>query len=98
MLAHDNIRRLLLISNSTLHGRGYLDHAESDIRDLLGNATRVVFVPFALQDRRGYAAKAQERSRAMGLSLTSLHDISNMRRAIDEADAIFVGGGNTFRL
>lgn len=98
MLAHDNIRRLLLISNSTLHRRSYLDHAESDIRDLLGNATRVVFVPFALQDRRGYAAKAQERSRAMGLSLTSLHDISNMRRAIDEADAIFVGGGNTFRL
>jgi dipeptidase E len=97
MLAYDN-SRLLLISNSTLHGRGYLEHAESDIRDLVANCARVVFVPFALQDRRSCAAKAQERFRTMGLSLTSLHDISNMRRAIDEADAIFVGGGNTFRL
>jgi len=34
----------------------------------------------------------------MGLSLMSVHDVSNMPRALDEADAIFVGGGNTFRL
>jgi len=90
--------RLLLISNSTLHGRGYLDHAESDIRNIVGNGAKVTFLPFALQDRRAYACKAKERFRSMGLSLTSIHDISNMRRAIDEADAIFIGGGNTFRL
>ena len=29
-------RRVLLISNSTLYGSGYLDHAESEIRDFLG--------------------------------------------------------------
>src|SRR5260370_5327344 len=34
----------------------------------------------------------------MGLSLTSIHDVSNVPRAVDEADVIFVGGGNTFRL
>jgi dipeptidase E len=34
----------------------------------------------------------------MGLSIMSIHDVSNMPRTIDEADAIFVGGGNTFRL
>ncbi len=45
-----------------------------------------------------YAAKVQERFRDMGLSLTSIHDLSNMPRAVDEADVIFVGGGNTFRL
>src|SRR5262245_60877363 len=91
-------RRLLLISNSTLHGRGYLDHAESDIRKIVGNGVKVIFLPFALRDRRAYACKAEERFRSMGLSLTSVHDVSNMRRAIGEADAIFVGGGNTFRL
>jgi dipeptidase E len=89
---------LLLISNSTLHGSGYLDHAEKEIRDFVGSRTRVVFVPFAVHDRRAYAAKAQERFRDMGLSLTSIHDLSNMPRAVDEADVIFVGGGNTFRL
>lgn len=94
----DDGRRLLLISNSTLHGSGYLDHAEREIRELAGKGTNVVFVPYAVYDRRAYAAKAQERFRAMGLALVSVHDVSNMHRAIDEADMIFVGGGNTFRL
>ena len=46
----DNVRRLLLISNSTAYGSGYLDHAEA-VKDLLRDASRVVFVPFALPDR-----------------------------------------------
>jgi len=94
----DGIRRLLLISNSTLHGSGYLDHAEKEIRDFVGSGSRVVFVPYAVHDRRAYVAKAEERFREMGLSLLSIHDVSNMPRAVNEADAIFVGGGNTFRL
>jgi len=91
-------RRLLLISNSTLHGRGYLDHVEDEILGFMGPMSRVVFVPFAVYDRQVYAAKARERFRAMGIDLVSVHDVSNMPRAIDEADLIFVGGGNTFRL
>ena len=94
----DDIRQLLLISNSSLHGSGYLDHAEREIRDFVGGRTTVIFVPYAVHDRRVYAAKAQERFREMGLSLTSIHDVSNMSRAVDEAEVIFVGGGNTFRL
>src|SRR6266481_7354260 len=94
----DEAKQLLLISNSTLHGSGYLDHAEKAIRDLVGDRTSVIFIPYALRERRAYAVKAQERFREMGLSLTSIHDVSNKPRAIDEADVIFVGGGNTFRL
>ena len=52
----DDVRRLLLISNSTLHGSGYLDHAKEEIRDLAGDRTRVVFIPFAIHDRKAYAA------------------------------------------
>jgi dipeptidase E len=96
--ATEEVRRLLLISNSTLHGSGYLDHAEKEIRDFVGNKTEIIFVPFAVRDRRAYAARAQERFRDMGLSLESIHDLSNMPRAIAEAEVIFVGGGNTFRL
>ncbi len=94
----DDARRLLLISNSTLHERRYLDHAEKEILDFVGPRTSVLFVPYAVYDRRAYATKAQERFREMGLSLASIHDVSNMPRAIDEAEVIFVGGGNTFRL
>src|SRR5690242_6976954 len=98
MTRSDDLRRLLLISNSTLHGSGCLDHAENEILDLVGSGSRVVFIPFAVHDLRAYAVKAQERFRDMGLALTSIHDVSNMPRAVGEADVIFVGGGNTFRL
>jgi dipeptidase E len=91
-------KQLLLISNSTQHGSGYLDHAESEIRDLVGRKTQVLFIPFALRDRRAYAAKVEGRLREMGLSVQSVHDTSNMMRAVREAKIIFVGGGNTFRL
>src|SRR5882762_747207 len=98
MTTIDGVRKLLLISNSTLHGSGYLDHAEKEIQDFVGDRTSVIFVPYEVHDRRAYASKAQERFRAMGLSLTSIHDVSNVPRVVDEADVIFVGGGNTFRL
>ena len=45
------MKRLLLISSSTLYGSGYLDHAEAEIRDFLPGAVRLAFVPFALRDR-----------------------------------------------
>ena len=90
--------RLLLISNSTVHGRGYLDHVEAELKDFIGNRTRVVFVPYALHDRRAYCAQAEGRLSKMGFEFTSAHDVSNALRAIEQSEAIFIGGGNTFRL
>jgi dipeptidase E len=90
--------RLLLISTSTVFGTGYLDHAEPEIRSALGDASRVVFVPYALADRAAYAAKAIARFQSMGFQCASIEDAHTPQRALDNADAIFVGGGNTFRL
>src|SRR5688572_27177028 len=90
--------RVLLISNSTLHGHGYLDHAEQAIRGFLGSARNVLFFPFALHDRDGYAAKARERFQAMGYTMESAHSVENAVGAIRRTDAFFIGGGNTFRL
>jgi dipeptidase E len=98
MKTSDGKKKLLLISNSTLHGRGYLDHVEHEIREIAPSAQSLVFVPYALYDRRAYATLARERFRKMGIVVTSIHDVSNMARTIAEAGAIFVGGGNTFRL
>ena len=92
------IKRVLLISNSTLYGSGYLDHAEGEIRDFLGNAAQVLFVPFALHDRSAYAAMARERFQEMGFGLESIHTAVDAQRAVNDAEAIFIGGGNTFRL
>ena len=90
--------RLLLISNSTLHGSGYLDHAASEIQDFLGEVKRVLFVPFALHDRDKYAAQGKARFEKMGYQLGSIHTASEPAKAVRGAEAIFIGGGNTFRL
>jgi dipeptidase E len=89
-----SMQRLLLISSSTVHGYGFLDHAEPFLRDFLEGRTRVVFAPFAFRDHDGYTAKVRARLARFGLETTQLREA----RDLDGADAIFVGGGNTFRL
>ena len=90
--------RLLLVSSSVTHGTGYLDHAEAEILETLGAARRVAFVPYALADRDGYARKASERFARWDRELASVHEAGDPRAAVESADAVFVGGGNTFRL
>src|SRR5256886_3551580 len=90
--------RTLLISNSTVYGRGYLDHVEEEIKNLLGCSRTVLFFPYALYNRDDYAAKAKARFLAMGYSIESAHAADNPQQAIERTDAIFIGGGNTFRL
>jgi dipeptidase E len=83
--------RLLLISSSNVHGYGYLDHPEPFMRAFLGDARRVAFVPFAAHDHDAYTIKVRDRLARMELDVVSIDDL-------DRADAVFVGGGNTFRL
>src|SRR5205823_6386899 len=83
--------RLLLISSSNVHGYGYLDHPEPEMRAFLGDARRVAFVPFAAHDHAAYTSKVRERLGRMNLDVISIDDF-------ERADAVFVGGGNTFRL
>jgi dipeptidase E len=90
--------QILLISNSTVYGRGYLDHVEQQIKSFLGSAGKVLFFPFALFERDSYAAKAKARFAAIGYSLETAHTVSDPHKAIEQTDAIFIGGGNTFRL
>jgi len=91
-------KRVLLISNSTLYGSGYLDHAENEIRNFLGSVKSVLFVPFALYDRDAYSSTARERFQTMGYGLESIHTAADAQQAVNDAEAVFIGGGNTFRL
>jgi dipeptidase E len=90
--------RLLLISNSTCHGRGYLDHCAEEIREFLGERRRLAFVPFALYDREGYGRIVRERLAPLGIETVTVTSDERGHRAVAEAECLFVGGGNTFRL
>ncbi|HSM50835.1 MAG TPA: dipeptidase PepE [Thermoanaerobaculia bacterium] len=92
------MRRLLLISNSTNHGGGYLDHVAAEIDGFLGPVRRLLFVPFALADRAGYVATVRARLAAIGVEVEGLTADAAGHRRLAEAEAVFVGGGNTFRL
>lgn len=90
--------RLFLLSNSSQSGRGFLDHAMPELLAFLGGPRRLAFVPFALKDRRGYTAKVAERFAAEGVRVVGLSADARGVKALAKADAVFVGGGNTFRL
>jgi dipeptidase E len=92
------MKRLLLLSNSTNYGREYLDHAMSEILGFLGPIKRLLFVPFAGNDRTLYTEKVKARFAKVGVEVDELIAHSGGGRAIEGAEAVFVGGGNTFRL
>ena len=92
------MRKLLLLSNSTNHGAGYLDHAMPEMRELLAGVSRMLFVPFALADRSAYTGKFRARMQREGIAVDEATADLPGRRRIEAAEAVFVGGGNTFRL
>lgn len=92
---------LLLISNSTLHGSGYLDHCASEIEKLLKGKKSILFVPYARPSgmtHDEYTKVARERFEKMGIKLTGVHEYENPVDAVRNAEAMFIGGGNTFVL
>ncbi|HYC61632.1 MAG TPA: dipeptidase PepE [Thermoanaerobaculia bacterium] len=86
--------RLLLISSSVVHGYGFLDHAEPELRRVLAGVSTVAFVPFAHQDHDAYTSRVRERLAAMELDVSQVRSHDD----VEQAEAIFIGGGNTFRL
>ena len=90
--------RLLLLSNSTEHGKGYLDHAMPAVLDFLGPVRQLLFVPFALRDRDAYTARVRSRFAKEGIDVRGVRPEGSEAAVVEAAEALFVGGGNTFRL
>lgn len=102
MHAPDDMRkRLLLISTSTVHGSGYLDYCAAEIQEFLRDRPRVLFIPFARPSgisHENYSRRARDRFAQMGLTLSGIEAAGDPRQAIETAEALFIGGGNTFVL
>jgi dipeptidase E len=94
MMAHD----LLLLSNSKVHGREYLEHARDAVAEFLGGRRTVHFAPYALADHDAYTARVADALAPLGVEVVGLHRTDDPRRAVESAEVLFVGGGNSFRL
>ncbi len=93
--------RLLLISNSTNAGEEYLGHPKENIREFLGKErVKALFIPYAgvTISFDDYEKRVSERFREIGHEITSIHHSSDPVTAVREAEAIVVGGGNTWQL
>uniref|UniRef100_A0A3Q2CLT7 Si:dkey-69o16.5 n=1 Tax=Cyprinodon variegatus TaxID=28743 RepID=A0A3Q2CLT7_CYPVA len=93
-------RRLLLVSNSTLHGSGYLDHCQQHICSFFGkDVKRVLFVPYALHDRDAYTKTARDKFKTLGGGntfrlLKSLYDnnvVTEIRKRVMEDGVPYMG-------
>ncbi len=93
--------QLLLFSNSTNAGEGYLEYTLPYIRSFLGSTNKnVVFIPFAgisLGFDR-YHMMVEEKLNSIGIFTKSIHRTTDKVKSIYAAEAIIVGGGNTFCL
>lgn len=93
--------RLLLISNSTNPGEPYLDYPKKNIQNFLGKKPiRSLFIPYAAVtfSYDTYEEKVNERFREIGHRIISIHHYADPVVAVKEAEAIIVGGGNTWKL
>lgn len=99
---NDMNRHLLLISNSTNAGEAYLAWPKKDIEDFFRKfgVRKVLFVPYAgvASGYDAYARKVGDVFASMGVELESVHASDYPVTAVQKAECIVVGGGNTFHL
>jgi dipeptidase E len=91
----------LLLSNSTMPGTEFFSWPKPWVRKFLGDRDkRLIFIPFAAVTItfREYEEKVKEVFMQMGYSITSIHGIRDKKLAINQAEGIVAGGGNTFAL
>lgn len=89
---------LLLLSNSQVHGRAYLEHVRAELAEFLAGVETLHFAPWALRDHDGYTTRVREAFAPLGIAVVGLHEVDDTRETLRGARALFVGGGNTFRL
>ena len=92
-------KSILLISSSSVAGSGYLDPFEETIKNFLKNIPQILFVPYAADKTNwdSYTEKVRQHFNLFGIDVRGIHE-SGVENEIDDFKAIFIGGGNTFRL
>ncbi len=93
--------RLLLISNSAMVGEPYLEFPKYEIKKFLGEKpVTAVVIPYSavIQTYDEFCKKVEQRFAELGHHCVGLHTFSNPLKAIEEAEAIVMGNGNTWTL
>ena len=95
------MKKLIIASTSTLHKGTYLGYLQQELEILFRDVTEVLFIPYARPggiSHENYTRMAAKAFKKIGKNLRGIHTFENPRQAIDQAQGIFTGGGNTFLL
>ncbi len=95
------MNNMILASSSSVHGSGYLVYLHEALKELFSGSKQVLFIPYA---RPGgvsydtYTSRVVKGLQFLNVEVRGLHQFSNPVKALEEAESVFVGGGNTFVL
>ena len=95
------MKRLIIASTSTIHGSEPLEYLLPTLKDFFKGVTHLIFIPYARPggiSYDGYTAKVQNAFDKINISVKGIHEFDNPKQAVEQAEAIFTGGGNTFEL
>lgn len=88
----------LLLGSGGFRTQERIDRLTQEMRDHFGGITRLLFVPYALADHDGYVNMLYERGLDAGYEIVGIHTWDDPVEAVEQAEGIYVGGGNSFRL
>ena len=95
------MKNLIIASTSTLHGGDYLDYLLPTLEQHFVNCETIIFIPYARPggiSHDEYTEKVRSAFSKLGKKIVGLHTFENPVKAIQSAQGIFTGGGNTFLL
>ena len=95
------MRNLILASTSTIYGSSHLAYLLDTLQLHFKGVTEILFIPFARPGgitHEAYTEKVAESFKPLDISVKGLHNYEDKSKAIEQAQAIFTGGGNTFVL
>ncbi|MDI1316430.1 dipeptidase PepE [Flavobacterium sp.] len=95
------MKKMIIASTSTIHGGNYLEYLLPTLEILFKEATEIIFIPYARPggiSHDDYTSNARSAFAKINKAVKGLHEFENPIEAIESAQGIFTGGGNTFLL
>lgn len=95
------MKKLLIVSTSTIHGKPYLEYLFDEIKDFYNGVDEIIFIPYARPSgmtHDEYTTAVSEKFEMIGIKVKGIHEFSDPVKAIESAQGVFTGGGNSFVL
>ena len=95
------MKNIIIASTSTLHGGEYLDYLLPELQSFFSNVKELLFIPYARPSgisHDDYTKKVSEAFAKINFNVKGIHEFENPIEALEKAQGIFTGGGNTFLL